>query len=180
MHKFLLLPIITLSILTLGACGKFGKSSDDGDREKVDEQQTLRPSQSSGNAEAKTGGTISIGNTIAAKSTADGCTADLIQDVTINPKDGTIRAMYSARISKFAECAGTDKSPVLYMSTQKEFKVDAMYGCKIIAGAYSIRCNGNEVKFSSTGHFQLTISGNGEFDPNSIKMRITYEERSKI
>lgn len=178
MHKVISLPFALWILWLVTGCGPLGQASDEGDAEQVENQQTMQPQGNSSNAEADDGSAISIGNAIAHKPTSDGCTVDLFQDVTINPKDGNIRAMYSARIQKYAECAGTDKSPVLYLSTQKEFKIDSKYGCKLVNGIYNVRCDGPEVKFTSTGHFQITITGDGQFDPDKIKMRMTYEPRS--
>lgn len=174
MRKLVSLHSSFMLILGVAGCGPLGQSSDRGDKEKVEE---LQKTGNSSNAEAGNDSSA-IGNAIANKSTADGCTVDLIQDVTINQKDGKLRGMYSARIPKYADCAGTTKSAVLYISSPVSFnKLDEAYGCKIVGGAYSIRCYGPEVKFSSTGHFQITISGEKDFNPDQIKMRMTYEPR---
>lgn len=175
MRKLVSLQSSFLLVFIVAGCGPIGKSSDEGDLEKIDH---LQKTGNSSNAEGGSD-TSEIGNAIAAKSTADGCTVDLIQDVTISQNDGKLQGMYSARIPKYADCAGTDKSAVLYISSPGDFnKPDDKYGCKVVGGTFAIRCYGPEVKISSTGHFQITISGGKDFNPDLIKMRMTYEKRN--
>lgn len=160
-------------LLGVSACGQ---------RNEQDLEQ-ISPTSQNSDAVGETGGFVVSGkateNPSNGTSNNPACVVDLEQDVVINPKGGTIRAIFSGKQEKQHECRKDFKSEVLYISSPTEFSIDPGYACKVSKGEFNVRCNGKLVRYTDAGLFQLTIAGDGQFDSTKIRMRIVFEAKAK-
>lgn len=164
--SLILLPALLLSV----SCGQ---------RNNQDLEEIKPPppeNQENSNAVSSGGFVVQGGAAVQPGALPDKCTIDLKQDVIINPKGSVIRAMFSGKVASLPECEKDGRTAVLYISSPTEFSIDPGYSCKVMAGEFNVRCSGSLVKFTDAGNFQLSISGDGQFESTKIRMRVTFEK----